>query len=216
METVGNWLTKFHDTANSWIGGYVQLSSVLSIVAAFLCFQALLALVFWIWPRAKSNLFFRKLNCLMWLTHILLFFTVFFLIDSFSKKERTITQNMTLATFCILLIGLICYVVWNFGIGVFILFRHRSIKLALAGSRSFIINNGVYPVDCYQSVIVITKQISSGFTEYKFGEHCIDTLPTDIVYKSVFTTENYTYHSTVNQGSTTVYIFKSTNHKGVV
>nr|WAK85904.1 putative matrix protein [Serpentovirales sp.] len=209
METVKNYFSSTNTWARKYVKSMVELDSVLQVLAFFLMFQCLMQFQRVLVPWLNSNIIIRKVHNLMHVCHLILIFVLFYSVDAVSYDQRTNSQKLTLVIFSLLVIGLVCYVGFYLSLSVLMLFRHRSLKLALAGPKSFIMDNNVYPVDCYAAVIVITKTSQTGFTEVRFGEHCLSAVPSTVVYKSLLTTEYFTYHSTITKDKTTCYVFKT-------
>nr|AVM87582.1 hypothetical protein [Guangdong chinese water snake torovirus] len=202
-------LGKSHTWARDYIRTLVSLDSALQALAVFLIFQYVLQIQFNFVPKLNSNFIIRKLHNLVHIVHLVLIFVLFYSLDSFFSDQRTAAQTFTLVVFSILVVGLILYVAFYVSTSVLMFVRHRSFQLAFAGPRSFILDNQVYPVDCYSPVIVFYRIDSGGFTEIRFGEHCLDSIPSKVTYKSLLTSVEFTYHSTIPQGRSSVVVFKS-------
>ncbi|AVM87349.1 hypothetical protein [Guangdong red-banded snake torovirus] len=209
MESSVSVLSKSHNWAKDYIRTLVSLDSALQSLAIFLVFQYLLQMQFNFLPRLNSNFIIRKLHNLVHVIHLILIFVLFYSLDSFFAERRTSAQTFTLVIFSVLVIGLILYVLFYVTTSVLMFIRHRSFQLAFAGPRSFILDNRVYPVDCFSPVIVFYKIDANGFTEIRFGEHCLDAIPTKVTYKSLLNSISFTYHSTIPQGRSSVVVFKS-------
>lgn len=188
------------------IASYLSTQDTLVALAFFLVIVFLFDILCMLWPRARSFIFTRQIAKAIGLVKLLFFLIIFYQLDS--GADRTLTHKVAFSLFIIITIALILFVLWRGAICVMMFVRYKNIKIAIASPRAIIMDGSVYPVDCFEPVIVVTREINHGTEEVRFGEHCLFDVPKNIAYRSILKAYDYTYHSTAKWGTMSAYIFK--------
>lgn len=186
---------------------YLPIQDALIALAFILAFGLVLDLLFKWFPKISHLFLVRKVVQLLHFVKFLFFIILFFLTDA--NVQRTSIQKFALAVFSILTIYMILCLLWYFIIAIVMLAKYGSLKIALAGSHTVIINGSVYPVDCYSPVLVFSKQVVHGNEEVRFGEACLNEVPKYVAYRGIFSAEDFVYHSTVKAGNAVVILFRT-------
>lgn len=207
MESIHTLTDKFSQYVRKQVASYASILEVLQFAAGLLAFSLALDLFFALSPRLKSAFIFRKLHQVLKLAKVVCFITVFFIADS--STERSTVQKAALAFFSIFTIWTIIKVGAYLGLAIVMLARTRNCTLAMSAPRAMVMDGNVYPVDCFNPVIMITKDTTSGALEYRFGEHCLPTQPTYVAYRSAFSSIEFQYHTTMKYEQNTIILFRA-------
>nr|AUS29613.1 putative membrane protein [Ball python nidovirus 1] len=186
---------------------YLPIQDALVVLAVVLAVGLIMDLLFKWFPRASHLFIFRKMNQLVHFVKFVFYLILFFLTDA--NVQRTNVQKFALAVFSVLAIYLILCVLWYFIIAIVMLAKYGSLRIALAGSHTVIVNGAVFPVDCYSPVLVFSKHVINGNEEIRFGDACLNSVPRYVAYRGIFTAEDFTYHSTMKAGNANIILFRT-------
>ncbi|ASO76153.1 putative membrane protein [Morelia viridis nidovirus] len=186
---------------------YLPIQDALVVLAVVLAIGLIMdMLVKWM-PKIAHLFIFRKLTQILHFVKFLFYLILFFLTDA--NVQRTNVQKFALAVFSILAIYLILCLLWYFIIAIIMFAKYGSIRIALAGSHTVIINGSVYPVDCYSPILVFSRHVINGNEEIRFGEACLSSVPKYVAYRGIFSAEDFAYHSTTKAGNATIILFRT-------
>ncbi|QJQ82302.1 ORF4 [Carpet python nidovirus 1] len=193
---------------------YLPIQDALVVLAFILSLGLVFDLLFKWFPRLAHLFLARKIVQLLHFVKFLFFIILFFLTDA--NVQRTNIQKFALGVFSVLTIYAILCLLWYFIIAIVMLAKYGSLKIALAGSHTVIINGSVFPVDCYAPILVFSKQVVHGQEEVRFGEACLNEVPKYVAYRGIFSAEDFVYHSTTKAGNATIILFRTNRLAHVV
>ncbi|APG77349.1 M protein [Xinzhou nematode virus 6] len=208
MDYANSILESGHDYIKRLVLSSLQMDSVLHWLAIFLVVFFILDVVRSFLPYLNSFFLFRKiLNCAN-IVKLLFFFIIFFLQDSTIATDRSSTQKITLAVFSILVIATIVYVLFYVLTSIYMLFKYRSFKIALAGPKVLIVDGKCFTLDRFECAPVFIKSICHGEEVFHYGEHQLDKAPTVVVYRSAFYAIDYKFFSAFEHDNQKAIVFR--------
>ncbi|AXP11710.1 membrane protein [Bellinger River virus] len=208
MESTSNVLHSASNAIKAQLAAYMPLSDTLVSLAFFLAFAMVLETTTSWMPKLTHWFIIRKTLQLVKFCKLLFFVVVFFITDS-TSPERSTTQKVALAIFCLIIIYMICLITWYTIVAAIMLVRYQSLTMALSGSKVVIIDGAVFAVDCYSPILTFQKTVTNGTEEVRFGDSCLSSVPRNVAYRGILYAEDYIYHSTVKAGAATIIIFRT-------